>query len=177
MRVLLVIAVLIAGVLILAASKPDTFAIERAITIEAPPEKIFALLDDFHNWNLWEPQVMDDPAMKRTFSGSRRGVGAALDWSGSETTGKGGMTITKSVPSTKISVMVHWARPFEAHNLDEFTLEPQGKATKVTWNMHGTNVYVMKVMSVFVNMDHLMGRHFETGLANLKAAAERSQGK
>jgi uncharacterized protein YndB with AHSA1/START domain len=176
MRLLLVFAVLIAGVLILAASRPDTFAIERATTIEAPAERIFALLNDFHNWSRWDPQAEEDPTMKRTFSGSRSGVGAVSDWSARGDTGKGRMTITESVPSTKISVMVHWVKPFEAHNLNEFTLEPEGKAIKVTWAMHGTNVYVMKVMSVFVNMDRFMGKHFETGLANLKAAAERPEG-
>ena len=177
MRVLLLIAVLIAGVLILAASKPDTFAIQRATTIEAPPEKIFALLNDFHNWDLWEPHAKGEPTMKRTFSGSRSGVGAVSDWSGTPITGRGRMTITKSVPSAKISVMVHWAKPFQAHNLYEFTLERQGKATKVTWAMHGDNVYIMKVMSVFMNMDRFISEQFETGLANLKAAAERSEGK
>jgi hypothetical protein len=32
---------------------------------------------------------------------------------------------------------------------------------------------MMKLMSVFMNMNHTMGQHFETGLANLKAAAEQ----
>jgi uncharacterized protein YndB with AHSA1/START domain len=176
MRLLLVIAVLIAGVLILAASKPDTFAIQRETTIEAPPQRIFALLNDFHNWSRWEPQANGDPKMKRTFSGSRSGVGAVSEWSGSGNTGKGRMTITESVPFTNVSIMVHRVEPFQAHNLNEFTLEPQGKVTKVTWAMHGTNAYILKVMSVFMNMDRFMGGNFETGLANLKAAAERSEG-
>jgi hypothetical protein len=80
------------------------------------------------------------------------------------------------VPSTNIAIMVHWVKPFQAYNLNVFTLEPQGATTRVTWAMQGTNVYIMKLMSLFMNMDRFMGRHFETGLANLKAAAERAEG-
>jgi uncharacterized protein YndB with AHSA1/START domain len=176
LRVLVVIAVLIAGVFILAATKPETFTIQRATTIAAPPEKIFALLNDFHNWSRWEPQDKEDPTMKRTFSGPASGEGAVSDWSGSGSTGKGQMTITKSVPSTNVVIMVHWVKPFQAYNLNVFTLEPQGAATRVTWAMQGTNVYLMKVMSLFMNTDRFMARHFEIGLANLKAASERPEG-
>jgi uncharacterized protein YndB with AHSA1/START domain len=176
LRVLVVIAVLIAGVFIFASTKPETFTIQRATTIAAPPAKIFALLNDFHNWSRWEPQDKEDPTIKRTFSGSSSGEGAVSDWSGSGTTGTGQMTITKSVPSTNVAIMVHWVKPFQAYNLNVFTLEPQGATTRVTWAMQGSNVFVMKVMSLFMNMDRFMGRHFETGLANLKAAAERAEG-
>jgi hypothetical protein len=68
---------------------------------------------------------------------------------------------------------VDFVKPFEAHNLNQFTLEPDGTSTKVTWTMQGTNVYMTKVMSVFVNVDRLMGKHFETGLSDLKAIAEK----
>src|SRR5580704_12500697 len=171
-RALVLISALIAGVLIFAATRPDLIRIERSTTINAPPEKIFPFIDDFHNWSQWAPQDKEDITVKRTFSGSASGEGAVSDWTGTGNTGRGRMSITRSVPPTNVSVLVDWVKPFQAHNLNEFTLEPQGAATKVTWTMQGTNVYMMKLMSVFTNMDHFMGKHFEDGFANLKAAAE-----
>jgi uncharacterized protein YndB with AHSA1/START domain len=173
-RILIIVAVLIAGVLILAATKPNIVRIRRSIDIDAPPEKIFALINDFHNWSRWAPQDREDSTLKRTYSGTANGEGAISNWIGTGSTGWGQMSITESVPPTSISITVDWEKPFAAHNLNEFTLEPQGATTKVTWTMRGTNVYVMKVMSIFTNMDRFMGKHFETGLANLKAAAEKS---
>jgi uncharacterized protein YndB with AHSA1/START domain len=177
LKALVTVGVIIAGVLLFAATKPDIIRIQRSITINAPQAKIFPLIDDFHNWSNWAPQDTEDPTIQRTFSGPASGEGAVSDWSGSGNTGKGRMTITKSVPPDNILVMVDWTKPFQAHNLNEFVLEPQGEATKVTWTMNGTNVYMMKVMGVFVNMDRFMGKHFEIGLANLKIVAERSGGR
>jgi uncharacterized protein YndB with AHSA1/START domain len=176
-RLLVVISALITGVLLFAATKPNTIRIQRSTTINAGPEKIFPLINDFHNWSRWAPQDKEDPTIKRTYSGSASGEGAVSDWTGSGSTGRGRMSITRSVPSTNVSVMVDWVKPFETHNLNEFTLEPQGSTTTVAWTMQGTNVYMMKLMSVFTDMDRFMGKHFETGLANLKAAAEESGGR
>jgi len=173
-RILIIVAVLIAGVLILAATKHNIVQIRRSIDIAASPEKIFALINDFHNWSRWAPQDREDPTLKRTYSGAASGEGAISNWVGAGSTGRGQMSITESVPPTSISITVDWEKPFAAHNLNEFTLEPHGATTKVIWTMRGTNVYVMKVMSIFMNMDRFMGRHFETGLANLKAAAENN---
>jgi carbon monoxide dehydrogenase subunit G len=170
-RILIVVVVLIAGVLVLAATKSDIVRIQRSIDIDASPEKILVLVNDFHNWSRWAPQDREDSTLKRTYSGAASGEGAASEWVGTGNTGRGRMSITKSTP-TSVSIMVDWKKPFAAHNLNEFTLEPQGTTTNVTWTMQGTNVYVMKVMSIFMNMDRFMGRHFETGLANLKAVAE-----
>lgn len=81
--------------------------------------------------------------------------------------------ITESLPPKKVSVQVDWVKPFVARNINDFVLEGTGTSTKVTWTMQGRNLYVMRIMGVFVNMDRTMGEHFETGLANLKAVAER----
>jgi uncharacterized protein YndB with AHSA1/START domain len=173
LRILVIVAVLIAVVLAYAATKPSTFRIQRSVTIQAAPEKIFALINDFHNWSRWAPQDREDPAMKRTFHGPESGLGAASEWDSSGSAGKGQMSIIESASPSRIAVQVDFVKPFEAHNLNEFALEPAGTGTKVTWSMHGTNVYFMKLMSIFVNMDSMAGKHFEAGLQNLKAAAER----
>ena len=85
------------------------------------------------------------------------------------------MSIIESTPPTRVEVKVDFVKPFAAHNLNEFILEPISElapATKVTWTMQGSNLYVMKVMSIFVNMDRVMGKHFQSGLNHLKKAAE-----
>ncbi len=173
LRIIIVVTLLIAAVLVFAAMKPQTFHLQRSITIKAPPEKIFTLIDDFHNWSAWEPQDKDAASIQRSYSGPEAGLGAVSEWQGTGSTGKGRMHITESVPNSKVSVAVDFVKPFQAHNINVFTLEPAGDSTTVTWNFEGTNVFVLKLMSIFVSMDRIMGSHFESGLENLKSAAER----
>jgi len=175
LRVLAIIAVLIAAVLIYAATRPNTFRVQRFIDIQASPEKIFALIDDFHNWTLWAPQDREDPTMRRTYSGPARGKDAVSEWSGTGQSGVGRMSITESVPPARVLVTADFTRPLQAHNLNEFVLESRGAQTHVTWTwtMQGRSLYIMNVMGIFVNMDKSMGKHFETGLQSLKSIAER----
>jgi uncharacterized protein YndB with AHSA1/START domain len=168
-----VLAITIAIVLILAMAKPDRFRVERAAAITAPPEKIFALIDDFREWRSWSPWEDRDPAMKRTYEGTERGKGAVYAWDGNKNVGAGRMEIlTATTPST-IVIKLDFIKPFEGHNTAEFTMLPQGGATNVIWAMHGPAPLMHKVMQVFMNMDRMIGKDFETGLANLKTVAER----
>jgi Polyketide cyclase / dehydrase and lipid transport len=185
LRIVFIVALALLAVLGFAATKPKTIHLQRSIVIHAPAQKIFALIDDFHNWKAWAPGDKDDPAMQRTYSGPASGPGATSDWRGSGSTGAGRMAITESAPSSRVTVTVDFARPFVAHNVNVFTLEApsttggaaggpgSAESTNVTWSFDGTNVFLLKVMSVFMNMDRFMGTHFERGLANLKAAAEK----
>jgi uncharacterized protein YndB with AHSA1/START domain len=173
LKIAICIVVIIAAILTVAATKPNTFRIKRSIAIKAPPQKIFALIDDFRNWSEWAPQDKEDPTMSRTYNGPESGKGAICIWNGSGSSGRGQMAITDSVAPSRIVVTVDFVKPFAAHNINDFALEAAGDSTNVTWEMHGTNVYVMKVISIFVNMDRVMGKHFETGLRNLKDAAEK----
>jgi uncharacterized protein YndB with AHSA1/START domain len=172
LKIAIVVVVLILVVLSYAASKSDTLSVRRSIVINAPPQKIFALIDDFHNWHRWAPQDREDPTMQRTFSGLQKGAGAISSWNGSGSTGKGTMTIEAAEPFTTVVVEVRFERPFAAQNQNEFTLEPAGNATRVTWTIHAQNLYMMKLMGVFTNMDTMMGKHFESGLKDLKIVAE-----
>jgi uncharacterized protein YndB with AHSA1/START domain len=168
----LVLAVAIAIVLIFAMTKPDTFRVERAAAIEAPPERIFALIDDFHHWGSWSPWEGRDPAMKRSFEGAAGGKGAIYAWEGNKNVGTGRMEILSAVPSSTIVIKLDFIKPFEAHNTAEFTLLPQGGATAVTWAMHGPASFMHRMMEVFMNMDRMIGKDFEAGLANLKKLSE-----
>lgn len=169
----IVIVVLIAALLIYAATRPDTLRVQRSTNIKAPPEKIFALINDFHSWGAWSPYEKKDPAMKRTMSGAANGKGAVYEWEGDKNVGKGRMEIAESSPPSKVTLKLDFVKPFEAHNIVDFTLEPKGDSTNVTWAMHGPSPYISKIIGIFLNMDSMIGKDFETGLANLKTVAER----
>ena len=171
--IVIVLVVLIAALLAFAATKPDTFSVERTATINAPPEKIFPLIADFHQWQTWSPWEKIDPTMVRTFSGAPSGQGAVYAWEGQGKAGAGRMEITSASPSSKVEIKLDFIKPFESSNVVDFTLEPEGDATKVTWSMTGPSAFITKIMCVFVSMDKMIGPDFERGLANLKAAAEK----
>jgi uncharacterized protein YndB with AHSA1/START domain len=168
-----VLAIAIAIVLILAATKPDTFSVQRAIAVSAPAEKIFPLINDFHQWGSWSPYENKDPAMKRSFSGSASGKGAVYGWEGNKNVGSGRMEILEASAPSKIVIKLDFFAPFEGHNTAEFTMLPQGDATTVTWLMHGPAPFMNKMMQVFMNLDYMIGKDFEAGLANLKRITEK----
>lgn len=169
----LIVAGALIGLLGYAATKPDTFTVQRSIAIEAPPEKIYPLIADFNNWGAWSPFEKMDPSMKRTFSGAASGTGAVYAWEGNGNAGSGRMEITGAAPPDKVTIKLDFTKPFPANNVVNFTLAPSGDGTTVRWAMQGRNAYVAKLMSVFFNMDDMVGGQFEDGLAAMKAAAER----
>ena len=168
-----VLVVVVAVLLVYAATRPDTFRIERSAVIKAPPEKLFALINDLHQWTAWSPWEKIDPALKRSYSGAPSGKGAAYAWEGNSKVGSGRMEILESVPASRIAIKLDFLKPFEAHNMAEFTLAPAGGATTVTWAMYGPSPYISKVMGIVFNMDKMVGAQFEQGLANLKANTEK----
>ncbi len=168
----IVVVSLVAALLIFAATKPDTFRVERSISIEAPSEKIFAILNDFHLSQSWSPFEKKDPTMKRTFGGAASGKGAVYEFDGNKEVGKGRLMITDTAPPSKITIALDMVEPFEAHNTVEFTLGANGDSTKVTWAMHGPQSYVMKVLSFFIDCDKMVGKDFEAGLVKLKAITQ-----
>jgi hypothetical protein len=169
--IVIVIALAIVVILVRAATKPDTFSVQRSITIDAPREKILALINDFHRWQSWSPYEGKDPAMKRTYSGASSGNGAIYEWNGNRNIGSGRMEILDTAPG-KTSIKLDFFTPFEGHNIAEFAALSQGHTTNLTWSMHGPAPLMSRVMQVFINLDHMIGKDFETGLANLKRVAE-----
>jgi uncharacterized protein YndB with AHSA1/START domain len=171
--IIIVVVLLIAGILIYASTKPDTFHVERTVNIKATPDKLFPYINDFHQWQPWSPYEKLDPAMTRRFSGAAAGEGAVYEWEGNSKAGAGRITITQAVPSSKILLNLEMLKPFAATNDVAFTLRPEGDTTQVTWAMDGRNTLLPKVMSLFLNMDAMVGDQFEEGLNNLKAVAEK----
>ena len=170
--IILIILVLVVAVLAYAATRPNSFRVRRSARIDAPPEKIFPLIDDFHKWPLWSPWEKLDPNMRRTHSGAESGKGAVYAWDGNKKVGSGRMEIMDSFAPSKLLLKLDFLRPFKAQNMTEFTLEPEGKSTDVRWEMYGPSPFMHKLMGVFMNMDRMIGRDFEKGLVAMKAAAE-----
>jgi uncharacterized protein YndB with AHSA1/START domain len=169
----IVIVILVAAILVYAATKPDTFRVERKATIKATPEKIFPFLNDFRKGEAWSPYEKKDPAMKRTHSGAASGKGSVYEFEGNKEVGKGRLEIIETVSPSKVVISLDMFKPFEGHNIVEYTLEPKGDSTNFTWAIHGPVPYLGKVMSIFVSMDKMIGKDFEAGIANLKAIAEK----
>jgi hypothetical protein len=175
-RIALVLVVLVAGVLAYAATRPGSLHVERTATIDAAPDRIFPLVNDFHTWISWSSYEQVDPAMKRTYSGAANGKGAVYEWAGNNMIGEGRMEITDASHPSRVTIKLDFIKPLEGHNIAQFTLVPsptKAGSTTVTWTMDGPTPYAGKLIGMFVNMDTMIGREFETGLANLKAIAER----
>ena len=171
-KIVIGLIVIVIAILVFAATKPATYHVERSTTIAATPDKITPLLNDFHNWNEWSPWAKLDPGMHVTYSGPPSGQGAIYEWTGDSKVGKGRMEIL-AVEPTLTSIKLDFLAPFETHNHTNFVLRPEGSSTQVTWTMDGPNTFMTKVMSVFGSMDKMIGKDFETGLGQLKSAAEK----
>ncbi|MDV6236712.1 SRPBCC family protein [Leptospira ellisii] len=160
------------GTLAYASTKPDTVHYQRSLKIDAPAEKIFALIVDFHSWGKWSPWEKLDPNMQRSYSGSPNGLGSIYEWSGNSDIGKGRMEITAADSPSKIVIKLDFLEPFEAHNTAEFTISPKDGGNEVTWAMHGPNHIFSKVLCLFLDMDAMIGEDFDKGLNSIKNIAE-----
>ena len=172
MSVILIIVILaIAALLAYAATKPNTFRIERKTSIKAPPARIQALLDDFREWRKWSPWEELDPNLRRDYSGPQKGVGATYALQGNNKAGQGRMEILESSPE-QVRIQLDFLKPFKASNVAEFTLTPNGKETSLNWAMNGAQPFMVKLMSIFYDMEKMVGPDFEKGLAKIKQVAE-----
>jgi uncharacterized protein YndB with AHSA1/START domain len=171
-KVFIAIAVILILFAIIVALQPSSFQVARSTSISAPPAAVFAQVNDFHRWEAWNPWWKIDPAMKQTYEGAPAGTGAVYTWAGNNEVGVGRMTITDSRPSDLIRMRLEFFKPFAATNQSEFTFNPEGDQTMVTWSMTGNNNFIAKAVHLFMNMDKMVGGQFEKGLAQMKAAAE-----
>jgi uncharacterized protein YndB with AHSA1/START domain len=171
--VLVILLLLILVLLIFAATKPNEFRIRRSTSIHAPAERIYALIQDFREWPKWSPWEALDPDLRRTMSGADSGVGSVYEWEGNKKAGAGRMEILDAQPPSRIEIKLSFLKPFRAENKVVFTLIPAGDGTNVIWEMTGTNNLGLKIMGILMNMDKLVGRDFEKGLAAMKAEAEK----
>lgn len=167
--ILLLLVVL--GVVV--AMQPSEFVVTRKMSMQAPPEEVFAQLNNFQNWNGWSPWAKLDPHAKNTFAGPEAGTGAEFHWDGNNEVGAGGMKIVESKPNELVKLKLSFLRPMESSCDTTFLLQPQGDQTEVTWSMAGENNFIGKAMCLAMDMDKLVGGQFEEGLTNIKAIVEK----
>ena len=172
LKILIPVAVIVLGFLVVVAMQPADFRVTRTATIAAPAAAVFAQVNDFHNWQAWSPWEKMDPAMKRTYEGAPVGTGAIYAWVGNKEVGEGRMTVTESRPNELIRIKLEFVKPFRATNVAEFSFEPRGDQTAVTWTMTGEKNFLTKAIHLFMNIDRMVGGSFETGLAQMKALVE-----
>lgn len=175
-KILIVLAVIVAVILAIAATRPADFSCSRSAIISAPTLTVFAEANDYRKWVVWSP-FEKDPAMKRIFSGATTGVGAVYDWSGNREVGEGRATIVESRPGELVRMKLEFVRPFAGTNMAEFAFKPMGAQTVVTWSFTGHNNFMCRVISLFVNMEKMVGSQFEQGLASLKTLTEKPVAK
>jgi len=171
-KILLALLVLVAVLLVVIQTRPNTFHVERSAVIHAPADVVFARLEDFHEWPDWSPWEKLDPAMQRTFSGADKGVGAIYAWKGNDKVGEGRMTILEAAAPTKLSLRLEFLKPFEATNATTFELAPADGGTQVRWAMDGRHNFMSKAMCLVMDMDKQVGGDFEKGLAALDQVAQ-----
>jgi len=175
--ILIALAVIVVVFVVIVAVQPSDFRITRSATIAAPPEAVFAQVNDLHNWEAWSPWAKLDPAAKSTYEGPAAGVGAAFAWSGNNKIGEGRMTVIESRPDELVRFKLDFLKPFKASNTAEFTFKPEGNQTAVTWSMYGKNNFLSKAVGLFMNCDKMVGGQFEQGLAQMNSVTEAATTK
>lgn len=171
-KILVALAVVVAGLAVVIALQPSDFRVSRTATIAAPAPVVFAQVNDFRSWTAWSPWAKLDPAMKQTYEGAPAGTGAIYTWVGNREVGEGRMTIVESRPSDLIRVKLDFVKPLAGTSVAEFTFRPEGDRTAVTWTMTGEKNFVAKAIHLVLSMDRMIGDQFEKGLAAMKTVAE-----
>jgi uncharacterized protein YndB with AHSA1/START domain len=171
-KVLIALAALVVVLLVVIATRPSTYRVERTTRIAAPPDVVFALVNDFHAWNRWSPWEHLDPSMKKTIGGPPSGVGATYAWNGNDKVGEGKMQITESVPAQKVGIRLEFIKPMASVAQNEFSFRPEGGGTQVSWVMNGKNDFMGKAFSLVADLDTMVGNDFEKGLASMSREAE-----
>jgi len=171
-KILIVVAALLVVLGVVIATRPSAYRVERSTRIAAPPDVVFGLVNDFHAWDRWSPWAKLDPAMKTTYGGPPSGLGATYAWVGDSKVGEGNMRITESKPSQKVGIRLEFLKPMAGLCQTDFTFKPEAGGTSVNWAMSGTNDFVGKAFSLFMDMDSMIGKDFEKGLGAMRAEAE-----
>ena len=171
---IVIVLVVIAGLLILLAVRPNRFTVQRSIVIAAPAERIYALIADFHaqGWGSWSPWEGIDPNLQRHYTGAESGLGAVYNWEGDNKVGSGRMEIVRAVSPQRIDIKLDFYKPMKNSTLTEFTIDPDGAGQRVTWRMSGPVPYFARALHLLFNMDKMIGGQFDQGLQTLKTQVE-----
>jgi hypothetical protein len=171
-KILLVVVALLAILVVLGFTQPADYRVERSLVMAAPPQAVYDQVADFRKWQAWSPWTKRDPGMKTTIGGTPAGKGATWRWEAAEDAGTGSMTITEATAPGAIAIDLVFSEPFESRVKVGFGFKPEGAGTHVTWWMSGTHNFVGRMLCVFMDMDKMVGRDFEEGLASIQAIVE-----
>ena len=172
--IFIVFALAILAVSAYAATQPDAYTVSRSLLINAPADKLLAIINTPREFEKWSPYAPKDPQMKNTYNGPASGVGARNEFAGNNQVGQGSVEIIRSTAPSEVAMRLMMVKPFAADNEVVYALKSQGAGTQVTWAMTAKNPYFAKVIGVFINMDKMIGGDFEEGLQKLKMLAEKS---
>ena len=169
-----VLGMLVALVLLLALGGlmlSPKFKVSRTVNVNAPPDKIYALVADPRRWKEWTVWNQRDPSMQISYSGPPSGSGAGWAWQ-SKSEGDGRMTFTAAEPGRRLAYELFFP-DFGTTSTGELLLQPTGTGTQVSWVMNGDmgSNPMFRWMTLFA--DRMVGKDFDGGLANLKALAEK----
>jgi hypothetical protein len=171
-KIAITLAAAVVILLLVIATRPANFKIERSADMRAPSWLVFGLVNDFRQWHVWSPWEKLDPAMQKTFGEKSAGEGAVYSWTGNDQVGEGRMTITEAKAAQYVKLKLEFLKPWKATNQATFTFAPQGSSTKVSWAMEGEYDFMGKAFSLFADMDAMVGKDFEQGLAMMGTVAE-----
>ncbi|HWL15507.1 MAG TPA: SRPBCC family protein [Opitutus sp.] len=175
LKILIALSVVVLLFVAIVAVQPSQFRTERSLAIAAPPSEVFRRVDHLREFQRWNPWNKVDPKMRTSYSGPDAGVGAAYEWEGNHQIGSGRMTITESRPVERVEMRLDFLKPFPSVCTAEFTFQPQGGSTVVTWSMSGDRSFIPKAFALFIDMDKMIGSQFEAGLRDLKTIVENAQ--
>ncbi len=160
---------------IMVAMQPSDYKVTRAITINAPIEKIYTQIYNLHNWQSWSPWAELDPNMQSDFSGKKQGIGAILSWNSKRPdVGKGSMEIIDAKPNQLVKFALKFQAPLKGESYAEFNFAHLDDKTIVTWSTYGKKNFIAKAIGLIMDCDKMIGQQFEKGLNNLKTLLTRS---
>ena len=150
---------------------PSKVTVSREITIAAPAERVFALVNSTQATTQWSPWTGRDPAIKLTFTGPETGVGNKMEWASSDPqVGNGSQEITESLPDERVTSALDFGDMGRA--TAAILLAAAGEGTKVTWTLD-TDMGMNPITRwMGLAMDGMVGKDYEAGLAKLKSLAE-----
>ncbi len=173
-KILLGIGALIAIILIAALFVKKDFGTEKEVTIGKPSQEVFNYIKYLKNQDHFSKWARLDPNMKREYRGTDGTVGFVSAWDGNSEVGKGEQKIVKIVDGQRLDFELHFIDPFESVSPAYMTTEAvSATQTKVKWGMSGKMTYPFNIMGLFMNMDDMIGKDFQTGLDNLKVLMEK----
>lgn len=167
--VLLVIVLAIAGFVM---SLKGESHLERSITINAPAERVFMVVNDASNNKHWSPWFQIDPNTKYVFTDNTVGVGAKYTWeSDHEKVGSGVQKIVESRENEYVNTTMAFGGMTGKYSA-AFLLNPVDGGTEVTWTYEGKADAAIEKFFIDYLVDSMLGPMYEEGLENLKVYVE-----